>query len=300
MGVGRRSCARYGVLALALNALGAESARAAGEPDMPEECGTRALFESELKQRLGDDAPVASVTVSIAPRPSHFHLRVQIGSDVRELDDASCSELFRASVVVAVAMLMHPPHEPAQAPPPSTPPPSPPRELPRFAVDAGVGLNLGTLPKPVLALELEGKTLWRYWGVSLNLRYLAPSQKLESSSKGVKLQALGAGVAGIFRPSRLWEARLGFAAQRLSGQGAGVTDPQTDSAWAAGPTLGLELTPLQVRPFWLGLGAEGQLNAVRGRFQILHYFRPVSEAPYEIYAVPWLAGSAFVRLGLVW
>ena len=69
----------------------------------------------------------------------------------------------------------------------------------------------------MLALELEGKAFWQYLGVSVNVRYLAPTTKLDEQRKGVELQALGAGVSGLFRPSRLWEARLGFAAQRLSG-----------------------------------------------------------------------------------
>jgi hypothetical protein len=133
------------------------------------------------------------------------------------------------------------------------------------------------------------------------LRYLFPTTKLDQQQKGVELRALGAGVTGLFRPSRLWEARLGFAAQRLSGHGAGsITQSHDDTVWAAGPTLGLAFLPIQERAFWVGLGAEGQLNALRGNFQILHYSQDVTGPPYEIYPMPWLAGTAFVRLGLVW
>jgi hypothetical protein len=160
---------------------------------------------------------------------------------------------------------------------------------------------VGTLPDPVLALELESKALWRYFGASAHLRYLLPSEKLTSTNRGVELRALGAGLSGIFRPSRWWEARLGFAAQRLNGQGSGSIAKQgTDSAWAAGPTLGLAFVPLQAGRFWAGAGAEGQLNAVRGRFEILNYYQPLSDDSLVVYQVPWLAGSAFVRLGLVW
>jgi hypothetical protein len=198
-------------------------------------------------------------------------------------------------------MLLHEPPKPveAAAPPPAAP--SRPREYPRFSVGAGAGLNVGTLPHPVFALELEGKAFWQYLGVSINVRYLSPTTELDEQQKGVELQALGAGVTGLFRPSRLWEARLGFAAQRLSGHGAGsITKRHDDTVWAAGPTLGLAFIPLQQRLFWAGLGAEGQLNALRGNFQILHYSQNVTEPPREIYPVPWLAGTAFVRLGLVW
>lgn len=284
--------------------LGAPFANAAAvtAPEIPPECGTRAAFDAELSKRLGDDATPGLVHVSITPAANRFHLRVQLGDEVRELDDASCTELFRASVVVAVAMLLHePPPLAKTAPPPPSPPPPPPREYPRFSVGAGGGLSVGTLPHPVLALELEGKTYWQYLGVSVNVRYFAPTKKLDEQRKGVELQALGAGVTGLFRPSRLWEARLGFAAQRLSGHGAGtIIQTHDDAVWTAGPTLGLAFIPIQQRLFWAGLGAEGQLNALRGNFQILHYFQNLTDPPREIYLVPWLAGTAFVRLGLVW
>lgn len=299
-----RTCVR--VLARALTfafaVLGVSSAHAVPAPDFPAECGTRAVFDSELSKRLGNDAPTSSVHVSITQAPGHYHLRVQIGSEVRELDDPSCAELFRASVVVAVAMLLHEPQQAAPPPPPPPKPqPAPTSEYPHFTVGVGAGLALGTLPHPVLALELESKAFWQYLGVSVNLRYLAPTEKVDSQAKSVELQALGAGVTGLFRPSRHWEARLGFAAQRLSGQGAGsITQRQQDSVWLAGPTLGLAFLPIQERLFWAGLGAEGQLNAVRGSFQILHYSQDVTSPPYEIYPAPWLAASAFVRLGLVW
>ncbi len=269
--------------------------------DIPAECGTRAAFDSELFNRLGADAPASSVQVSITEAAHHFHLRVQIHDEVRELDDPSCTELFRASVVVAVAMLMHEPVK-REAPSPAPPPPAAPRrEYPLLSVGAGAGLAFGTVPKPVLAFELEGKALWQRFGVGANLRYLLPALKIDVVGKHLNVRALGAGVTGVFRPSRLWEARLGFAAQRLSGEGgAGIAKPESDSVWAAGPTLGLGFVPIQTKSFGAGLGAEGQLNAVRGRLQIHHYSQDLTRTPHDIYQVPWLAGSAFVRLGLVW
>ncbi|HYQ15125.1 MAG TPA: hypothetical protein VEQ58_05200 [Polyangiaceae bacterium] len=284
------------MLALGLLAFGVSTAQASGEPDIPLECGNRAAFEQQLRQRLGRDAPLSDVQVVITRAPGRAHLRVRLGADVRELDDPSCTELFRAAVVVAVAMLDHEP-PPASAAPSSD---RAPRSYPRLSLGAGVGVHVGTLPKPVLALELETKALWRHFGAAAAVRYSLPADKTVGD-KGVELRALGVAVNGIFRPSPWWEARLGFAAQRLAGSGTGtIAQPGSDSAWAAGPTLGLALLPLQTKRFWAGLGAEGQLNAVRGRFQILHYYRPASEDPYVVYPVPWLAGSAFVRFGLVW
>lgn len=297
----RRAASALAPLALALWASSATTARAASL--IPNACGTRATFDSELHKRLGPDAPASSVQVSITEAGQHFHLRVQIGDEVRELDDPSCTELFRASVVVAVAMLMHEPEKTVTPPPtaPARPRPVPVREYPRLSVGAGSGLAVGTLPKPVLALELEGKTLWQRFGVGVNLRYLPPALKIDPEDKHLTVRALAAGVSGIFQPSRLWEARWGFAAQRLTGAGGlGIAKPGTDSVWSAGPTLGLGFFPVQTRPFWAGLGAEGQWNALRGRFQILHYSRDITVPAGEIYRVPLFAGSAFVRLGLVW
>ena len=298
MGACRRLRALGCAFACAWLWLGVSTAHAVPALDFPADCGTRADFERELKQRLGDDAQVGSVLVSISQGPHGYHLRVQIGSELRELDDASCAELFRASVVVAVAMLMHD----EQAPPPPPPPPAAkPKPLyPLFGVTAGAGVSLGTLPKPVLTLELEGETLWQRLGVAFNVRYFAPTEKLLKSSQGADLKALGVGVAGIFRPSQLWQARLGFAVQRLSAHGVGSAHNADDTAWAAGPTLGLGFIPLQSRSFWAGVGAEGELNAVRGRFEIRNYSGMLSAPPQLVFQVPWLAGSAFVRLGLVW
>lgn len=289
---------KFAPFVFALVMRGASTAHAASE--LPPECGTRAAFDSELQKRLGADAPLGSVQLSITGTAGSFHLRVQIGDEVRELDDPSCTELFRASVVVAVAMLMHEPEQ-RQPPPPAPPPAAPRRQYPQLSVAAGAGLAVGTVPKPVLALELESKALWQRFGVGVRLRYLLPAQKVDAEAKHLNVRAFGAGMTGIFRPSALWEAQLGFAAQRLSGEGGqGIAQPQTDSAWAAGPTLGLAFIPIQTKPFWAGLGAEGQLNAVRGRFQIRHYSQDVTSESHDIYQVPWLAGSAFVRLGLVW
>lgn len=298
----KSACHELGLCALALALFGFEAtARASSDPAIPPECGSRADFDRQLRQRLGDDAPIGSVRVQITRGVERSHLRVELGSQLRELDDTSCSELLRAAVVIAVAMLG------GERPAPPTPAPAPrssapaSRLYPRLGVDAGAGLALGTLPQPVLALELEGKALWRSFGIASSLRYLTPTDKTTPEGKGVRLQALGISASGIFRPSRLWEARLGFAAQRLAGSGTGpITERGRDVAWAAGPTLGLAFVPLQLGSFWAGAGAEGQLNAVRGRFQILHYYRPVSEDAYVVYQVPWLAGAAFVRLGMVW
>jgi len=277
----------------------------ASEQSESDVCGTRADFERELKLRLGEDAPVSAARFTITPREGGYHLQVQVGSELRELDDPSCAELFRASIVIAVAILMHG-RETAQnakapAPPPTAPPPKPaPVEYPRFTLSGGGGVNFGTLPKPALAFELEGQSLWRRWGVALQVRYLPFNSS--TGSRGPRLEeanAVGLGSAVIFRPARRWQTRLGFAVQRLSGTGRGTASNRQDHVWAAGPTLGLGWLPLEGAHWCAGVGAEGQLNAVRGRFEVLNYSGKLAES-HVIYPVPWLAFSSFVRFGLVW
>ena len=289
------------VLALTWLTLSTPEVRAQTASDIPPECGTRAAFDAELRERLGADAPVDSVHVSIVPRAQGHHLQVTIGAERRELDDDSCSELFRAAVVVAVAMLMHdrtPPQAPPQAPPPlRESPPARRAERPRFVLGAGAGVNVGTLPRATPSFELEAQALWRRWGAALGARYLMRTEELVDDARGATVQAVGGHATLIFRPSRAWQARLGFAAQLLLGDGRGSAKPQSAQIWAAGPTLGLGFVPYESGPLWLGVGAEGQLNAVRGEFKILNYNRVVDR---PVHSVPWLAGSGFVRFGLVW
>jgi hypothetical protein len=299
--MGLRGCCRAAFSALALSWLSllATPARA-GHGDIPPECGSRESFDVELRKRLGESAPVESVHVSINRGPSRFHLRVEIGAELRELDDESCSELFRAAVVVAVAMLLHDRTSPSAPPAPAPPEPftaAPPHPRPRWSLSAGGGVNVGTLPHPTPTLELESQASWRSWGVALGVRYLMPSEKLDAEQRGAKLQAFGAHAAGIFRPSPAWQARLGFALQRVTGEGKGSLKTQTATIWTAGPTLGLGFVPYEQGALWLGLGAEGQLNALRGDFQILNYNQLDDRVVHD---VPWLSASAFVRLGLVW
>jgi hypothetical protein len=300
MGARGRRRAVSSALALTWLTLIAPEVRAQTGSDIPPECGTRAAFDAELRERLGADAPVDSVHVSIAPRAQGHHLRVEIGAELRELDDDSCSELFRAAVVVAVAMLMHDRTAPQAAPQPQATEPPPAAHSgarPRFTLGAGAGVNLGTLPKATPAFELEAQALWRQWGIALGARYLMRRKELVDDARGATLQAVAGHAALIFRPSQAWQARLGFSTQLLLGDGQGSAKPQSAKVWAAGPILGLGFVPYESGPLWLGLGSEGQLNAVRGEFKILNYNR---EFDRPVHSVPWLAGSAFVRLGLDW
>ncbi len=261
------------------------------------ECGSRPRFDQELRERLGPDVPVESVHVAIARHGERFRLSVRIGAEQRELFDQSCSELMRAAVVVAVAMLMQDRSPPRAEPQPIAPPPQqPPPMRPHLLLGAGLGVGLGTLPRPSPLLELEGQALWQAWGVALGARYLLPIKRLDELERGATLQAVGGLASLVFRPSSTWQARLGFGAQLLHGEGHGSAQTQSASVWAAGPVLGLRFAALATDGWWLGLGGDGQLNLLRGRFQIRNYNQADDR---EVHGVPWLTGAALVRFGLV-
>jgi hypothetical protein len=267
--------------------------------DIPSGCGTGAALDAELRHRLGDKPPQKRVHVSIVPRQNHFHLRVQLDDEVRQLEDESCTELFRAAVVVALAVLMQTEATPRALAPPS-PPLQPRRQHPAYTLAGGAGVVVGSLANPVLGLALESKALWRRFGIALDLRYLTSTEKRDEQDKGVRLGGVGAGVAAIYRPAAGWEARLGVAAQRFTGEGRGqIAVFRDDVSWAAGPTGGLSVVAFEAAPFWVGLGAEGQLTLLRARFQIRNYSRDINAEPQDIFVSPWLAASGFVRLGLV-
>ncbi len=316
--------ARGSALGLAALTFALSSPVRAAAADIPPECGTRAAFDAVLSERLGSGAAVDAVQLRLEPRDERFHLRVQIGNDVRELDDPSCRELMRAAVVVALAMLMRdqpqpavepapapraepapaPRAEPAPAPRAEPAPAAPPRSArptyPLLAIAAGAGVVAGSLPKPVLGLELESKLLWQRFGVAFDLRYLSSAEERDAADKGVQIQGFGFGALGVFRPAARWEARLGLSAQRLSGIGRGrIAERREDVSWSLGPTLGLGFLVVEARPFWLGLGAEGQFNALTARFQIRNYSQEISDDPQNMFVSPWLSASGFVRFGLV-
>jgi hypothetical protein len=297
--------ARPFLCALALTALPLSAPAALAAPvegRIPPECGSRSALDDELRVRLGNDARVSDVHVVITPQGNGYHLRVAVGAEQRELQDPSCTELLRAAVVVAVSLLLQgaAPAPPPAPPPAVAPPPAAPRSSPLLGAGVGAGFSAGTLPKPVLTLEAEAQVLWRYLGLGVGVRYLLPAERRDDNRQGADLSALGATLTGIFRPAPAWEARLGLTVQRLSGTGVGSKSGSTDTVWAAGPALGLGWWPARYGAFRAGLGAEGQLNLARGRFEILNYSGELNGQRHVVYQVPWLAASAFVRWGLVW
>jgi hypothetical protein len=74
--------------------------------EAPAHCGTQTEFEMALRTRLGDEARLVmqALALSITPTGSSYRLVLQLDSDTRQLEDKSCPDLFRAAVVVAMAL----------------------------------------------------------------------------------------------------------------------------------------------------------------------------------------------------
>lgn len=275
-------------------------ARAELRASIPEGCGSLAELQGELENRLDSQISLSTTSVTLTPEEGGYHLQVVVGSEQRELRDPSCRELLRAAVVIAVALL-EPPRRDAPQPAVLV---EPPRDRARepsaqasasplhFAIAPTVGVHIGTLPRPTLLLDLDAQLRWTQWGIAAGVRYLLPTSERDAANRGVRVGGLGAYVAGSFDPWPRVQARLGVVGYRLAGSGLGSVQQSDDIAWELAPTLGASFVPLERRPFWTAVGAEGQLNLLRARFQILNY--------NDVFQVPAVSGTAFVRAGLSW
>jgi len=288
-----------------LSGLVALPAGAAISAQIPTECGSLPEFEQELEQRLGNVSTPEATRVTLTPEAAGYQLVVEVGSQRRELHDASCQELLRAAVVITLALL-EPEREdvtvkaepPARSTPPelSAPPPSPTaqasqRTPPKLALGAGAGAHIGTLPKATLMLEFDAQLKWARVGVALGFRYLLPTSSVDERGYGARIGAAGGHVAFVFEPWHRVQTRLGVATYYLSASGIGASLPLDGSAWEVSPTLGASFTPFERPPFWTRVGLEGQLNLIRPLFEIRNY--------HEVFQVPGASGSALAHLGVV-
>ena len=121
----RARCAsgrRWLALVLAVCTWCASALEARAAVHVPPGCGSELEFAVEVRKRLGADVEPLPTSFSIAPEPEGYVLRMQVGSEQRELRDPSCRELFHAAIVVAATIALSearrsaPPTEPAAAP----------------------------------------------------------------------------------------------------------------------------------------------------------------------------------------
>lgn len=93
-----------GVLAACSMLASVVHARAAVE--VPLGCGSEVEFSGEVRRRLGSDIEPLPTSLTIEPEAGGYVLRMQVGSEQRELRDPGCRELFRAAVVVAATIAL--------------------------------------------------------------------------------------------------------------------------------------------------------------------------------------------------
>jgi len=284
-------------------------ASAAVSAQIPPECGSLSEFERELEQRLGGVSAAETTRVTLSPEVGGYHLLVEAGQQRRELHDPSCQELLHAAIVIALALLepkreevvpaVPEPTRATSAPPkegPSAPTAASPKadvsghSRPRFVLGAGAGVHVGMLPEATLLLDFEAQLKWARFGVATGFRYLPPNSTRDESGRGVRIDAIGATLTGLFEPWHRVQVRLGIAGYRLSGTGLGSSADREGSAWELAPTLGATFIPFERPPFWTAVGLEGQLNLLRPSFEILHY-----DEVFEVFPV---SGSAFARAGV--
>jgi hypothetical protein len=304
---------RIRVSVCSLLVLCAARAVAAPQVEIPEECGSVASFEAEVRARVGAhaDAILRDAMVRIDRDGTEFRLYMRVGTEVRAFHDASCAELLRAAVVVAVSLAEGPTaeRESSAAPPAKMPeetqvprartdePAAPPekdagsrdRSRPRIGIGAGVGTNFGFLPHPSVAAELIGSALWEPWGVAVRGRYFAPATEQDVEGRGVEVQAAGAEVAAFWFGWHFLEVRAGMNVRAAFGSGIGSPATSNDTAWSFGPIAGVSATPFIWGNTWVGLGADVALDLARPHFEILRY--------HEVFRSSLVDGSLFLGAG---
>ena len=245
--------------------------------DIPPECGTRAAFDAELSERLGDDAPTEH-----RARLDHASLRVASTCACRSATSCasstttSCTELFRAAVVVAVAMLLHEPRQARRSAAAAARPAVAAARVPALQRRCRRRSQRRHVAAPSAGARARGQSLLAIPGGERERALpFAHRQARRQRARASSCKRWAPASRGSFRPSRRWEARLGFAAQRLSGRGDGsIAKAQRRHAFGRlVPRLGLGFVPIRAAacsgPGW---GPKGQLNAAAwaiSRFSII-------------------------------
>jgi hypothetical protein len=285
------------------------SSPAVAAPDitMPEECGSAASFETELRSRVGEhtDEILRKTVLFIDKDGDEYRLAMRVGDERRTLRDPSCPHLFMAAVVVAVSLVEGPhrdagpaiadgapgatptpsptaapqtePPQTTQAPSPKPPPPRAPE--PEHAhgsglglgVGAGIGTSFGFLPGPSLAIELGTSLHLPPWGVAVRGRYFADASQRDVEGRGVHVQAAGAEMSAFWDGLGFLELRVGMNARAAIGSGIGSPSTREDTAWSFAPIVGARAIPFALGNARVVLGADAALDLTRPEFEITQY-----------------------------
>ena len=302
---------------------------AAGHFSAPPGCANRPEFERAIRERVGSEgaALLNASDLDISAQPDGgYRLLVRVNEDSRILQDPNCEALFRAAIVIAVALWDTPsrpslPETPVSATPEPNGPQSLPQSRPATAVatvmaPSGVsgpwgqvephlapnhprardwflgvesGLTLGLQPSPGLLLGLRGALETSRIGLDISLRGFVPNERRDASQRGVEVSAAGLRVAGSVMPITQLALEFGVAGYGLYGRGLGSRSDTSDVVVCFGPLMGVRLVPWRTDWLELSLGAEAQLVMNRPHFEVLEYGR--------VFEVSRVLGSGYLSAG---
>jgi hypothetical protein len=320
------------VAALALGhpavARGAPDTHALKRFSVPAQCGNESAFAQAIRERVGKDAELllGALELSIDGNVEGFALSMRVGDEARNLFDRHCEDLFRAAVVVAVALWEAPhtaesassavnPSVPPNAAPEISPDPRSPAE--RAPVNTGTvtpphgqvvphaktrarppfrawlqgeaGVLSGLTPDPTPTFGLRGALEQPRFGMATGVRLLLPSSDRDKNDRGVSVFAIGAHVSAFARPLPPLGVELGASAHLLRGRGLGSHATDTAVLGSFGPRLGLWAIPIQTNDLLLTIGVEGQLAVIRPSFEISEYGR--------VFRADVMSAGGFLTLG---
>jgi len=162
------------------------------------------------------------------------------------------------------------------------------REPWRPAVFFGAGAAAGLIPGVAPLLELGASAESAQWGVIVAARYLPYGKVTEDEGRGVTTWALGGLAGGVFKPLEWLRLSAAVAVHRLEGEGFGIAQPTTDTAWSVTPQIEAAFSPFRTDSVRLEVGVQGFVAVVRPRFEI--------GGVGEVYRAPLFGGAALARV----
>lgn len=300
-----------------------------GHFELPAHCGSRGQFDSAIRDRLGSEAGALLEVIALSIQEQAdggYALHMQIGGDTRHLRDPSCEELFRAAVVVAVALWQAPSSSSAHradAPPPAAVPPAngpvtlPNADLPsaplrelrvqgpwggvqpiaspatkrqlRLLVAAELGLSAGLQPQGGPFIGVRGAVESKGLGLVAGVRWLPSNSNRDQNERGVEVTAVEVQLAGYALPIRQLALQVGASADYVYGAGLGSKSDTSAGLWCLGPLVGFWLFAWQGASATVAVGADVQLQLIRPSFEILQYGSVFQVAP--------VTGHAYLAAG---
>lgn len=246
--------------------------------EAPAECPSIADVRPRIDS-LEREAAKLTVHGRIEHRGDHYTLNLDVTtrgeSGSRTLEDASCSALVDAAMVVLELSLAPKEDLPKQDPtPPRAPVPAPlPQEpLPRLTIGAALTGDVGTLSRPALGVLGSGALrLHRHVGVEILATYLPPVTATVGSV-GVSVQTFAASTLGCYLTSPedapiVFGACAGITLGGAFGTGEGARNGSTSgSGWLVAPLIASHVRLHIAGPIGMTLGVTAALPLERPRF----------------------------------